>query len=116
MLETSAESFMEREKANEWVITCNTVNPEWTLESRVVKAALSYFEYVARSEGMEKVVMLGNIGGNRRRGRPRTRWLDSIKELRGFTSFRDMIEEAQERASGGKLPSMSPGVVCDIVT
>ena len=83
-------------------IRVNTINREWTLESRVVKTALSYFGHVARSEGMEKVVMLGKVDGNRRRGRPRTRWLDSIKELRGLTSIRDMIEEAQERAKWRK--------------
>ena len=88
-------SWRER-RTNEWVI--NIIKPEWTLESRVVQAALSYFGHVARSEGMEKMVMLGKVGGNRRRGRPRTRWLDSIKELRGLTSIRDTIEEAQERA------------------
>ena len=92
-------SWRER-RTNEWVI--NTINPEWTLESRVVKAALSYFGHVARSEGMEKMVMLGKVGGNRRRGRPRTRWLDSIKEVCGPISIRDMIVEAQERTKWRK--------------
>ena len=67
-----------------------------------MKAALGYFRYVARSEDMEKMVMLGKVGGNRRQGRPRMRWLDSIKELHGLTSIRDMIEEAQERAKWRK--------------
>ena len=61
-------SWMDR-KTNEWVV--NNIRPNWTLESRVIKAALSYFGHVARSEGMEKDLMLDKIKGNRGRGRPR---------------------------------------------
>ena len=45
----------------------------WTLESRVPKAALSYFGHVVRAGGMEDDVMLGRMNGARRRGRPRQR-------------------------------------------
>ena len=43
-------SWMER-KTNIWII--ENIKPEWTLESRVPKAALSYFGHVVRAEGME---------------------------------------------------------------
>ena len=52
------------------------IKPEWTLESRVTKAALSYFGHVVRAGGMEYDVMLGRMNGARKRGRPRQRWLD----------------------------------------
>ena len=48
----------------------------------MTQAALGYFEHVARQErGMENDVMLGGISGERRRGRPRTRWLDTLKTI-----------------------------------
>ena len=52
---------------------------QWTQESRVAQAALRYFGRVVREErGMENDVMLGEMSGTRRRGRPRTRWLDNV--------------------------------------
>ena len=59
---------MER-KTNIWII--ENIKPEWTLESREPKAALSYFGHVVRAGGMEDDVMLGRMNGARRRGRPR---------------------------------------------
>ena len=44
-------------KANIWII--ENIKPEWTQESRVTKAALSYFGHVVRAGGMEDDVMLG---------------------------------------------------------
>ena len=44
-------------KTNIWII--ENIKPDWTLESRVPKAALSYFEHVVRAGGMEGDVMLG---------------------------------------------------------
>ena len=52
------------------------IKPERTLESRVAEVALRYFGHVVREEGgMENDLMLGEMSGKRRRGRPRTRWL-----------------------------------------
>ena len=65
-------------KTNVWVIY--NIKPEWTLESRIVKASLFYFGNVIRAGGMEYEVMVGRMGGYRSRGRPRQRWLDSIKK------------------------------------
>ena len=65
-------------KTNVWVI--DNIKPEWTLESRIVKASLCYFGHVIRAGGMEYEVMVGRMGGYRSRGRPWQRWLDSIKK------------------------------------
>ena len=75
-------SWMER-KTNVWVL--ENVKPKWTLESRVIKAALSYFGHVMRKErGMENG------------GRPRTKWLDTIKDVKG-PSINVMRRDARER-------------------
>ena len=67
-------------KTNKWVV--EKIKPEWTLESRVIKAAMNYFGHVMRANGsMEKDLMLGRMEGRRRRGRPRTRWIDGIRDL-----------------------------------
>ena len=55
-------SWMER-KTNISVI--ENIKPEWTLESNVTKAALSYFGHVVRAGGMEDNVMLGRMNGAR---------------------------------------------------
>ena len=54
-------SWMER-KTNISII--ENIKPEWTLESRVTKAALSYFGHVVRAGGMEDDVMLGRMNGS----------------------------------------------------
>ena len=55
-------------KTNVWVI--DNIKPEWTLESRIVKASLCYFGHVIIAGGMEYEVMVGRMGGYRSRGRP----------------------------------------------
>ena len=55
-------SWMER-NTNIWII--ENIKPEWTLESMVPKAALSYFGHVVRAGGMEDDVMLGRMNGAR---------------------------------------------------
>ena len=67
-----------RVNTNVWVI--DNIKTEWMLESRIVKASLCYFGHVIRAGGMEYEVMVGRMVGYRSRGRPRQRWLDSIKK------------------------------------
>ena len=52
-----------------------------TLEAQVVRAQLSYYGYTRRAGGMENVTMTGQMEGRRRRGRPRKRWLQGIREF-----------------------------------
>ena len=48
----------------------------------MLKLKLQYFGHLMRSvDSLEKTVMLGGIGGRRRRGRQRMRWLDGITDL-----------------------------------
>ena len=49
------------------------------LEGLMLKLKLQYFDHLMRRvDSLEKTLMLGGIGGRRRRGRPRMRWLDGI--------------------------------------
>ena len=53
-----------------------------SLEGMMLKLKLQYFGYLMRSvDSLEKTLMLGGIGGRRRRGRQRMRWLDGITNL-----------------------------------
>ena len=58
------------------------ISPGWSLEGMMLKLKLQYFvHFMGRVDSLEKTVMLGGIGGKRRRGRQRMRWLDGITDL-----------------------------------
>ena len=51
----------------------------YSLEGLMLKLKLQYFGHmIRRADSLEKTLMLGKIEGKRKRGRPRTRWLDGI--------------------------------------
>ena len=55
------------------------ISPGCSLEGMMLKLKLQYFGYlIRRVDSLEKTLMLGGIGGRRRRGRQRMRWLDGI--------------------------------------
>ena len=55
------------------------ISPACPLEKLILKLKLQYFGHLMwRAESLEKTLMLGGIGGRRRRGRQRMRWLDGI--------------------------------------
>ena len=57
------------------------ISPGISLEGKMLKLKLHYFGHLMRRvDSFEKTLMLGGIGGRRRRGRPRMRWLDGIKD------------------------------------
>ena len=58
------------------------INPVCSLEGLMLKLKLQYFVHLMRRvNSLEKTLMLGGIGGSRRRGRQRMRWLDAITDL-----------------------------------
>ena len=56
------------------------ISPGFSLEGMMLKLKLQYFGHLRRVDSLEKTVMLGGIGGRKRRGRPRMRWLDGITD------------------------------------
>ena len=68
------------------------ISPECSLEGLMLKLKLQYFGHLMqRVDSLEKTLMLGEIGGRRKRGRQRMRWLD------GITDWMDVsLSELQE--------------------
>ena len=57
------------------------ISPGISLEGMMLKLKLQYFGHLMRRvDSLEKTLMLGEIGGKRRKGRPRMRWLDGITD------------------------------------
>ena len=57
------------------------ISPGISLEGMMLKLKLQFLGHLMRSvSSLEKTLMLGGIGGRRRRGRPRMRWLDGITD------------------------------------
>ena len=57
------------------------INPGISLEGMILKLKLQYFGHLMqRVDSLERTLMLGRIGGRRRRGQPRMRWLDGITD------------------------------------
>ena len=57
------------------------ISPGCSLEGMMLKLKLQYFGHLMqRVDSLEKTLMLGGIGGRRRRGRPRMRWPDGITD------------------------------------
>ena len=57
------------------------INPGISLEGMMLKVKLQYFGHLKRRvDSLEETLMLGGIGGRRRRGQPRMRWLDGITD------------------------------------
>ena len=70
------------------------ISPGISLEGMMLKLRLQYFGHLMwRVDSLEKTLMLGGIGGRRRRGRQRMRWLDSITDLMdmSLSELREMV-------------------------
>ena len=66
-------------RANQSIL--KEISPGISLEEMMLKLKLQYFGHVMRRvDSLEKTLMLGGIGGKRRRGRQRMRWLDGITD------------------------------------
>ena len=79
MLEKTLESPLDCKEINQSIL--KEISPGISLEGMMLKLKLQYFGHLMqRVDSLEKTLMLGGIGGRRRRGQQRMSWLDGITD------------------------------------
>ena len=79
VLEKTLESSLDCKRSNQSIL--KEISPGCSLEGMMLKLKLQNFSHLMqRVDSLEKTLMLGWIGGRRRRGRQRMRWLDGITD------------------------------------
>ena len=84
VLEKTLESHLDSKEIQP--VHLKEISSGCLLEGMILKLKLQYFGHLMRRvESLEKTLMLGGIGGRRRKGRQRMRWLDGITDSMGMS-------------------------------